>query len=239
MRKFLMAVIAVMLMVPVFAQDELEATLGTDLVSGYIWRGQKLGSVSLQPTTGLSWKGLSLNAWGNFAIAPNEKYEQTDEEIDITLDYAFSNFHIGVTDFYNFNCGHPYFKYGGLGKSSHFFEGTVGYDFGFLAVNWSTTFAGQDGTNKSGDRAYGSYLQLDAPFQLAKINWTASLGVVPYYTNFYAADQSSGFHINQIALRGDYEIEFPHFKLPVFGQLMANPSSRNLYYCFGIRLKAL
>ena len=47
MRKFLLAVIAVMLMVPVFAQDELEATLGTDLVSGYIWRGQKLGSVSL------------------------------------------------------------------------------------------------------------------------------------------------------------------------------------------------
>lgn len=30
------------------AQDKVEASIGADLVSGYIWRGQDLGNVSIQ-----------------------------------------------------------------------------------------------------------------------------------------------------------------------------------------------
>ena len=32
------------------AQDKVEASVGADLVSGYIWRGQNLGGVSVQPS---------------------------------------------------------------------------------------------------------------------------------------------------------------------------------------------
>ena len=32
------------------AQDKVKASVGADIVSGYIWRGQDLGGVSLQPT---------------------------------------------------------------------------------------------------------------------------------------------------------------------------------------------
>ena len=32
------------------AQDKVEASVGADLVSGYIWRGQDLGGVSIQPS---------------------------------------------------------------------------------------------------------------------------------------------------------------------------------------------
>lgn len=239
MKKALFTLLAALLVLPSFAQDEIEGTLGTDFVSSYLWRGQKYGGPSLQPTAGLAWKGLSLETWGSFAIAPNAKYDGSDEEIDVTLGYEVSNFNIALTDYYNFNCGHPFFKYGGLGKSAHFFEASVGYDFGFLQATWSTCFAGEDGLNNSGNRAYSSYLQLDAPFTLGKIDWTASLGAVPYGTDYYSYDQSSGFHINQVALKGEYTIEFPHFQLPVFGQLMANPSSRDLFYSIGITLTAL
>ena len=31
------------------AQDKFDASVGMDLVSGYIWRGQDLGNVSIQP----------------------------------------------------------------------------------------------------------------------------------------------------------------------------------------------
>ena len=44
------------------AQDKVEASVGADLVSGYIWRGQDLGGVSNQPSLGISYKGLSLGA---------------------------------------------------------------------------------------------------------------------------------------------------------------------------------
>ena len=32
------------------AQDKVEASVGADFVSGYIWRVQELGGVSIQPT---------------------------------------------------------------------------------------------------------------------------------------------------------------------------------------------
>ena len=37
------------------AQDKVEASVGADLVSGYIWRGQDLGGVSIQPTLSVSY----------------------------------------------------------------------------------------------------------------------------------------------------------------------------------------
>ena len=44
------------------AQDKVEASVGADFVSGYIWRGQDLGGVSIQPTLSVSYKGFSLSA---------------------------------------------------------------------------------------------------------------------------------------------------------------------------------
>ena len=47
------------------AQDKVETSMGADIVSQYYWRGQDLGAVSLQPTLGIGYKGLSLTAWGS------------------------------------------------------------------------------------------------------------------------------------------------------------------------------
>ena len=41
------------------AQDKVEASVGADLVSGYIWRGQDLGGVSIQPSLSVAYKGFS------------------------------------------------------------------------------------------------------------------------------------------------------------------------------------
>ena len=229
-KKIIAAMIVGMATLPCVAQDKVEASIGSDVVSSYLWRGQKNGGVSIQPSATIGWKGLSLGAWGSFAISP--EHNGSDEEIDIVLDYAAGNFHVGITDYYLAG-GAPFFHYGGLGKSAHTFEATVGYDFGFLSVNWSTNFAGEDGLNGSGKRAYSSYLQLDAPFKLAKLDWTASLGVVPYRTTYYAADNSNGFHINQIALKAEYPIALKHVTMPVFAQVMANPSSQDLFFTAG------
>ena len=46
------------------AQDKFDASVGMDLVSGYIWRGQDLGNVSIQPEVSLAYKGFSLTGWG-------------------------------------------------------------------------------------------------------------------------------------------------------------------------------
>ena len=69
------------------AQDKVEASVGADLVSGYIWRGQDLGGVSIQPSLGIAYKGFSLGAWGSVG------FESTDtKELDFTLGYSMGGF---------------------------------------------------------------------------------------------------------------------------------------------------
>ena len=50
------------------AQNEVETEVGVDIVSSYIWRGQDLGGVSIQPSIAISYKGLSLEAWGSIGF---------------------------------------------------------------------------------------------------------------------------------------------------------------------------
>ena len=90
-------------------ESDLEATVSADVVSQYIWRGQDLGNVSLQPTLGLSYKGLSLTAWGSVGLSNSDD----TKELDLTLDYTLGNFHFGVTDYWTndgFDPKSRYFK---------------------------------------------------------------------------------------------------------------------------------
>ena len=112
------------------------ATIGIDFVNQYIWRGQDLGNVSLQPTLGVEWKGLSLTAWGSVGF----RAEDT-KELDLTLSYSTKGFTVGLTDYW-FGKG-SYFQYKS-GKTTHLWEGFIGYDFGFLSATWYTNFAGND-----------------------------------------------------------------------------------------------
>lgn len=222
------------------AQDKVEATMQTDLVSSYLWRGSNLGTASIQPTLGLAYKGLSLSAWGNMAFNGKEykNGEETGrnvEELDLTLSYTTHGFSIGVTDYYFNYDGHPYFKYASH-ETSHVWEGYVGYDFGFLSATWYTNFAGADGVNKSGDRAYSSYMEFNAPFRLATCDWTATLGFVPYATSFYP--DANGFAVNNVSLKATKDIKITDkFSLPVFAEIMTNPSTQSAWFMAGLTLK--
>ena len=72
MKRMQLTGIALLLMtgIPVIsmAQDKVEADIGADLVSGYIWRGQDLGNVSIQPSASVSYKGFSLSGWGSVGL---------------------------------------------------------------------------------------------------------------------------------------------------------------------------
>ena len=213
-------------------KEKIETTISGDIVSSYIWRGQDLGSVSLQPTLGVGYKGLSLTAWGSYGLTdPSDT-----KEFDLTLGYTVGGFNIGITDYW-FNAGldpdNRYFKYDAHG-TNHVFEANIGYDFGFASVQWFTNFAGNDGVNKDGKRAYSSYAEVAVPFKLATVDWTATAGAVPYATDFYG---TTGFAVTNLTLRADKEIKVTDsFSIPVFGQVTANPCSQKAYLVFGLTL---
>lgn len=215
------------------AVEAQEAIIKADVVNQYIWRGQDLGHVSLQPTLGFNYKGLSLTAWGSVGLSD----AQDTEEFDLTLAYSIKGLNIGITDYWFSKGLDPkgrYFKYDAHG-TNHIFEANIGYDFGLATIQWFTNFTGNDGTNKDDKRAYSSYVEVAIPFQIFKADWTATVGVVPFATTLY---DTSGFAVTNLSLRATKDIKVTEtFSVPIFGQITANPCTQKAYLVFGITLQ--
>ena len=206
-------------------KDSFSATIGVDLVDQYIWRGQNLGNVGLQPTLGISYKGLSLSTWGHIGIA---NWADT-KELDFALSYTYKGFSVCLTDYW-FSQG-SYFQYKN-GKTTHIWEAGIGYDFDFLAVKWFTSLSGNDGINGSGNRAYSSYFELAAPFRLATLDWLVSVGCSPWYSTFYG---NTHFAVTNVTLKATKDFLFKEkYHLPVFAGLTVNPDSKKVYLLFGV-----
>ena len=233
MKKIVLFAMGLVASATAIAQEEIETTISGNIVSNYIWRGQDLGNVSLQPTLGVGYKGLSLTAWGSVGLT-----ESSDtKEFDLTLAYTVGGLNIGITDYW-FNAGldpdNRYFKYDAHG-TNHLFEANIGYDFGLLSLQWFTNFAGNDGTNKDGKRAYSSYMEVVVPFKLSAIEWTATAGAVPWATTSYG---TTGFAVTNLSLKATKDIKVTDtFSVPVFAEVSGNPCSQKAYLVFGFTLK--
>ena len=215
------------------AQDRVETTIKGDFVNEYIWRGLKLGDVAVQPTLGVGYKGLSLTAWGSYGLSNKDDAK----EMDLTLAYSTGGLNIGVTDYW-FSAGldpdNRYFRYNAH-STNHVFEAFASYDFGVASVGWYTNFAGNDGTNKDGKRAYSSYVEAVVPFSLAGVDWTATADAVPYASTYYG---TTGFAVTNVTLRATKDIRVSDsFSIPVFGQLTGNPCAQKAYLVFGFTLQ--
>ena len=232
MKKFYILAISVLSGFSAQAQETVETTISTDVVSSYIWRGQDLGSTAVQPTLGIDYKGFSLSAWGSYGLVNTAD----TKEFDLTLAYTIGGFNIGMTDYWFDRGGldpeNRYFKYDAHG-TNHVFEATVGYDFGVASVQWFTNFTGND-YKADGKRAYSSYMEVVVPFKLSAIEWTATAGAVPSESVQYG---TNGFAVTNLALKATKDIKITDsFSVPVFGQIAANPCSQKAYLVFGFTL---
>ena len=210
-------------------KEGIETTIGADLVSQYIWRGQELGHVSMQPTFGIGYKGFSIDAWGNVGLSDSND----TKEFDLTVGYTCGGLNVGVTDYWT-NAGldpqNRYFKYDAHG-TNHVFEVNVGYDFGLASIQWYTNFAGNDGLNNDEKRAYSSYAELSVPFRLALVDFSVTMGVVPFATDYY---DTKGTAVTALSLKATKDIRVTDtFSVPIFGQVTANPCSQKAYLVVG------
>lgn len=219
------------------AQDKAEASVGADVVSSYIWRGQDLGNAAIQPSASVSYKGFSIGAWGSYGIVDSGDVK----ELDFTAGYTTGGFTVAITDYwFSGSEQHDrYFLYNAH-RTAHVFEANVGYDFGKLSVNWFTNFAGSD-YRPDGERAYSSYIEIAAPFTLGGLDWTAAVGAVPFKSSatYLGSDGTpvDGFALTNITLGVSRDIKVTDtFALPVFASVTANPNSQKMYFSFGVSL---
>ena len=205
----LLLMIAIALPVSSMAQDKVEFGVGADVVSKYIWRGTDLGGPSVQPSLSVAYKGLSLTAWGSIGFDSED-----DKEVDLTLAYETGNFSLSVTDYW-------YPEYSG----AHTFEAQIGYDFGLLAANWYTNFAGDD-------EEYASYISLIAPFSLIGLDWEAEVGATPWGTDYYGTDK---FSVCDLSLGASKEFNIgKSFSTTLFAKATYNPTIEKFYATIGI-----
>ena len=179
---------------------------------------------------GLGIKNFSISAWGSVGLVDTNDAK----ELDLTAAYTIGGLNLGITDYWFNSPEERYFLYDAH-KTSHVFEANIGYDFGPVAIQWFTNFAGNDGVNKDGDRAYSSYAELSVPFTLGSVDWSAAVGAVPYATTSYGTD---GFAVTNVSLKATKDIKVTDsFSIPIFGQIAANPRTQKAYLVFGLTLQ--
>ena len=96
-------------------EDKVTGEIDLSVLSAYIWRGQELSrdSVVVQPAVTVSYKGFSLNVWGNLDTRPysaaDAKYAANYTETDYTISYSKKFGILQVTPGYiYYGLGAPY-----------------------------------------------------------------------------------------------------------------------------------
>ena len=114
-----------------------------DLTSKYMWRGTECSSgATLFPSASLEIGGLSLSAWGAYAL------DSSVSEIDLSIGYTLGNFTLGITDYYYpsaYGLDDSFFNFKPA-ETGHTLEGTLTYtpEAFPLTLMWSTMFYGAD-----------------------------------------------------------------------------------------------
>ena len=247
----LAAMIATLPMQGVFAQDdneEVETYLDATLVSQYMWRGLNLGSISIQPTAYVSWRGLTLRADGNAGFDSSDA-----KEIDITLGYERWGFNIGVIDYWTSGVdkNNRYFYYDT--KGPHKLEANIGYSWKYGSLQAYTIFYGND-YRISGEKAYSTYIELSVPFKLGGVDFTAVVGGTPFESAGYDevlenqgffADETHYIHHYEYAegpacvmasLRATKTLDLGIAHLPIFAELHTNPYLQTANFLVGFTI---
>lgn len=230
--------------------NKVKAYVSADLVSRYMWRGMKLGHVSLQPEAGIAWRGLSLSAMGSVGIEKDDA-----EKLDLTLQYQRWGVKIGVTDYWTTgnDPDDRYFYYDAK-KGNHQFEGFLGYECKYGSITAYTMFYGYD-WKINGNRAYSTFIELNVPFYLAGIDWDVSVGITPFESAGYvqriyfdtAVGQQyvdrkeyfygNGFTCNMASIRATKRLKLGDVKTPVFVELHTNPYLQKANLVLGVSVE--
>ncbi len=222
----------------------LSFEVGADVVSSYIWRGQNLGGLSIQPSVTLAWKGLFVSGWGNIG-ADNWKFQDINPEMDWTVGFDRWGINVDVTHYYYFG-GEKFLLRGDYdmtleeNASLSTLEAHAGFHLGDivekvpLSIDWYTTVLGGDSykdENNQLKRAYSTYVEVGYDFVLplgtvigARVGLTPWLGAYSGYQEVWT--NAGTVAITNVNLRVEHAFEFKHLSLSVFAEGMLN--------CYGL-----
>jgi hypothetical protein len=104
------------------AEPRVSGTASVDVMSNYVWRGQKLtNSWVVQPSVGILYGSFGANIWANYDS--DSKIDESDghgefSETDLTLNYSFS------VEKWNFSTGYIYYAFTGANDTQEVYLST-------------------------------------------------------------------------------------------------------------------
>ena len=213
------------------SDDSLSFNLNADLVSRYLWRGLLYSpNPNIQPYASISYKGLSFGAWASYGIST--PYAETD----LYLSYAIGQFTIAVNDYYAASDDSlENYNYLDCKKSStgHSLEGSITYagpESFPISLTAATFFAGLDDNDGDGNNDYSTYFEVAYTAKVSNIPIKLFVGGTPQKGLY--SDNANVVNVGVNAIK-TLKIS-SSYELPVFGSLVINPNSKDMFFVFGI-----
>lgn len=197
----------------VFSQESSgQISVSSDLVSGYVWRGTKIGSgAAIQPGVEFTSGGFTLGVWGSYCVSDLEALET-----DLYTSFTVGKFSLGLTDYYFpgtawFNTAH------------HAFEINGGFSPGNFSL--SANYILNEGAGAAGGDLY-----FEAGVKAGALTLFAGGG-----SGWHTPDGE--FKVCNLGLSTTREIKISdHFSLPLTGSVILNPATEQLFVVAGITL---
>ena len=223
-----------------------QLSIGTDIMSRYVWRGFDIGeSPSIQPTVEYGVGGLAIGFWGAY---PTADVSTGTEEVDFYGSYSFdlkksgslsigftdymfpttSGFHIG--NFNNYDGMKIYDNVDTVYGGSHYIEINAGYSgpenfpislsFNVFVLNLEYN---------------PIYFQVGYSASVEDVGLDFFVGGTTGDDNMYYATDSFGL-IN-VGITASKEIKVTDdFSIPISGSIIVNPKTEDLFYVLGLSL---
>jgi hypothetical protein len=214
-----------------------EFSVGTDVVSRYIWRGTDFGdSPSLQPTVEFGAGGFAIGFWGAYPTNSGTGAE----EVDLYAGYSFDinssgSIYLGFTDYMFPTSGFEITNFNNYddeeGAGSHYIEINAGYS-GPESFPISLSF------NIFVHNVMDNPLYFELGYSTAVNDVGIDLflgGSVGDGAAYYGSTET--FDIVNTGITASKEIKFSDdFSLPVFGSIIVNPATEHLFFVVGFSL---
>ena len=219
---------------PIYAQ---EFSVGTDVVSRYIWRGIDLGenTPSIQPTISFSAGGFTTGFWGAWPTANPGGLDEIDFYANYAIDLSTAgSLTFGFTDYMNPNSGTKIGNFNNYddpnGPGAHFLEGNFIYSApeSFpIYLSFNVFFYNVENNP--------IYIEAGYSTSLKDVGVSLFLGATPgEKAGYYGVDN---FSVINTGIKLSKEIKVTDsFTLPVFGSVILNPASEDLFFVLGFSL---
>ena len=213
--------------------DSLSVEISANLQARHVWRGQlSCNAWNIQPSFDVSKNNFLVGAWAAYTV------DNSYAEVDLYVSYTYKRFTLSLLDYFCPDETRKFNRFFNFKQSTaqHTIDAELRYngteDFP-LTVSVSSLLWGQDLNPKPDERFLSTYIEAAYSWSVSDdMEVDAFAGLTPF-KGYYA----DSFNVIALGAGVTQKVKITdNFNFPVFGKLVLNPYTENLYFVFGVTM---